>query len=65
MRVNTYQLLTEMIEAGIRGGLNKCYKRDYIQSKNHSGEDAAVGEIHQYVMNSICEYFTWDDEKED
>jgi hypothetical protein len=67
MRVNTYQLLSDKIEEGIRGGLMKCFKRDYLMSAHPDGgnlDEAAVEEIHNYVMNAICEYFNWDDECE-
>jgi hypothetical protein len=64
VRVNTYQLLSDKIEEGIRGGLMKCEKRDYltVHRDQHDYEEAAVAEIDHYVMNAICEVFNWDDE---
>jgi len=65
MRAKTYVLLRDKIEEGIRCGLAKCEKRDYLRLVNKNGtitEEAAVDVIHNYIMNSICEYFSWDDE---
>ena len=65
MRARTYRLLSDQVEAGIRGGLNKCFKRDYLQIFENRTEEAAIEEIHNYIMNAICEYFDWDDEADD
>jgi hypothetical protein len=70
MRVKTRDLLREKIEEGIRGGLNKAMKYNYvcvdpIGKELHDATqayNAAVDTINQYIMNSICEYFSWDDE---
>ena len=68
MKVNTYQLLHDKIEEGIRGGLAKCEKRDYLRitedETSREYAEAAVVEIHGYVMNAISEYFNWDDENQ-
>lgn len=61
MRVKIYDLLSDKIEEGIRGGLNKCVKRDYVVVSDFQDENA-VEEIHNYIMNAICEVFDWDDE---
>ena len=61
MRVNIGLLLHDQVENGIRGGLNKCFKRDLLHDDH---EEAAVQEIHTYVMNAIAEYFSFDDEYE-
>ena len=66
MKVNVYRLLSDQIEAGIRGGLMKCEKRDYFRCTDSvevaTNFNAAVEEIHGYIMNSIGEYFEWEDE---
>ena len=65
MRVNTYALLRDKIEEGIQGGLAKCEKRGYLSLASlprASAEEAAVNEIRTYIINSICEYFDWEDE---
>lgn len=63
MRVRTYPLLVDKIDEGIRGGLNKAMKRDYLRTVDTDAQfESAVDEIHQYIMNAICEYFDWDDE---
>lgn len=70
MRVNTYQLLSDKIEEGIRGGLIKAEKRGWLKVEGQPGvvgsnEECAVEEIHNYIMNAICEIFNWNDEHAD
>jgi hypothetical protein len=67
MQVNTYRLLSDKIEEGIRGGLNKCFKREYLTYNDVSikHEEAAIDEIHHYIMLAISEYFDWEDESDE
>lgn len=68
MKVKTYTLLRDKIEEGIRGGLNKCEKRDYLTVSlldTNEAFEAATYEILNYVINSVSEYFDWSDEDVD
>ena len=57
MRVKTYEVLAEQVEAGVRYGLGRCQK---YEIDPHS--DAGIEKIHNEVMGAICDRFTWDDE---
>jgi len=67
MQVDSYSVLVEAIEEGVRGGLAKCFKRNYLTYNEVAikHEEFAIEEIHNYVMNAVCEHFNWDDEHEE
>jgi len=52
----TYTILSECIEIGIEGGWNKAHKHT-----NKPGKDHIIQCIFDYVTNSICEKFEFND----
>jgi hypothetical protein len=63
MRVNTYALLSDKVDEGIRGGLMKAEKwNNIVISPGIGHEEQVVEVIHNYIMNAICEYADFDDE---
>jgi len=63
VQVNSFALFHELIERGIRSGLNKAADSDldYVRFEDKN-EELAVEKIAEYVLNEICEFFNWEDE---
>ncbi len=59
MRVRAYPILETAIEEGVAYGWRRAHKHT-----DTPDEDAICSEIYSGVMNSICEYFEFDDEDE-
>ena len=63
MKVKSYEVFVEALENGIKGGLNKCMDTDlaylWVEDKNMI---PATEKIQEYIMNELCQYFTWEDE---
>ena len=57
MKVDTYKVLEDCVEEGVRYGYHRAYK----YSDNPTEEDM-VSNIEREVMNQICEYFSFDTE---
>jgi hypothetical protein len=51
-----YSILSTAVEEGIRIGYRHAHKHT-----DHPGEDVAIGNIHSMVMDSIADYFSFDD----
>ena len=66
MRIKTHAILSDKIEEGIRYGLNRGEKYGYCKFTDTEGStiqyNMVVEQVHQAVMNSISEYFDWNDE---
>ena len=56
LKANTYAVLEECIEIGIRGGMNRAYKHTEDPSEEYIKE-----QILHYIMLQICEKFKFDD----
>lgn len=49
-----WSVLRQTVEDGVRGGLYKSAKYDYLSLKH---EDAAVDKVAEYVINALTEEF--------
>lgn len=58
MKANEYRILVQAVEDGVRGGIMRAYKHegDY-HPPTASQEDVII----DYVINSICEWFAFED----
>ena len=56
MKPKIYSILSTAVEEGIRIGYRHAHKHT-----DHPGEDVAIGNIHSMVMDSIADYFSFDD----
>ena len=56
LKVNTYTVLSECIEIGINGGMNRSYKHTDTPTEQQIKE-----EVLHYIMLHICEKFKFDD----
>ena len=56
MKVNTYKILDNAIEAGIQYGYQRAYKYTDTPSA-----DLVKAEIHNAIMNELSEVFVFDD----
>jgi hypothetical protein len=56
MKQKIYSILSLAVEEGIRIGYRHAHKHT-----DHPGEDVAIGNIHSMVMDSIADYFSFDD----
>ena len=56
LKVNTYTVLSECIEIGIDGGMNRAYKHT-----DNPTEEQIKEELLRYIMLQICEKFEFDD----
>ena len=59
LKVNVYEVLRRAIEEGTEYGYMRAYKHT-----DTPDEDTIKNEIVQGIMNSICEYFVFDDFEE-
>ncbi len=60
MKVKTYRVLEECVERGIQGGMMKAEKYS-----DKPTEEEYKTQILHYVMLEICEYFDFDEFRED
>jgi hypothetical protein len=58
VRLNTYKIVSDAIENGIKYG----YRRAHKHIENPS-EDTIIEQIHLAVMNDLCDIINFDDDK--
>ena len=58
VRLNTYKIVSDAIENGIKYG----YRRAHKHTENPS-EDTIIEQIHLAVMNDLCDIINFDDDK--
>ena len=58
LKLNSYKIISDAIENGIRYG----YRRAYKHVENPS-EDTIIEQIHLAVMNELCDIINFDDDK--
>lgn len=58
VRLNTYKIISDAIENGIKYG----YRRAHKHIENPS-EDTIIEQIHLAVMNDLCDIINFDDDK--
>jgi len=54
-KIDTYKILSELVENGVRFGYNKAHKHN-----DNPDFDYILENIHREIMNNICETFKFD-----
>lgn len=57
VRIDTYKIIDDAVESGVRYGFSRAHKHTDSPSKEH-----VIEEIHRQVMNSLCEILKFDEE---
>lgn len=57
MKANEYALMTHAVEVGLKFGVRRAYK--YVEGTPPTDEQ--IGTITNEVMNSICEWFIFNE----
>lgn len=60
MKANEYKVMREAVEIGVRFGVNRAYKHSDADPPTELQQEYMVEEI----MNSICEWFNFQDHME-
>lgn len=63
MKVKLYDLLSDKIEEGLGWGLQRIYKHD-PSPKTEQELIVLSDQIMHEIMNAVCQYLTFDDERE-
>lgn len=58
MKPKIYSILSTAVEEGIRIGYRHAHKHT-----DHPGDDVAIGNIHSMVMDSIVDYFSFEEDE--
>lgn len=57
IRLNSYRIISDAVESGILIGWNHAHKHVESPAKDH-----LLNEIHNQVMNSLCDIIKFDEE---
>lgn len=60
MKAREYQLMVQAVEEGVRFGVRRAYKHSDMTPP----DDNQISYIADEVVNSICNWFTFDQESE-
>ena len=57
IRIDAYKIINEVIECAVRYGYNRAHKH-----VDNPSEERMIQEIHQAVMNDLCDVLKFDEE---
>ena len=57
--MRAYSIISNAVESGIIGGLNKAEKYDLLD-KPSENKEAIIEHLYNYIMNDLCEVMDFD-----
>ena len=63
MKIKLYGIMSDAIDTGIQFGINRFNKHRSENYVHDEDRDALLNSIHDEVMNSLCNIFSFDDEE--